>query len=112
MPNINKKSDPLAAQIKPGDVHPTVRTPDGAVDPVETALNELRASGGVIESNEVLESVSAEEYIEILHKQILAHRREWTKENERADGLKTHVMILWVFVAFLIFAIVILKVSK
>ena len=48
MPDTNKKvSEFLSAHIKPDEVDPTVRHPDGTIDPVQTALNKLRFANAV-----------------------------------------------------------------
>ena len=47
MPDTNNKnSESLAARVKPGDVHPALRTPDGQIDRVRSPTEELRAGDG------------------------------------------------------------------
>jgi hypothetical protein len=88
----------------------TVRTPDGAVDPVQTALNKMR-SGQPLESDVVLKRISAEEYVEVLEEKIKGLHIAWNKESERVSGYKTYVLFLWFIIAILLVSILIMKIS-
>ena len=97
----------LAAQVKPDAV---VRTPDGQIDLVATAIEKLRKSDGIIETDLVFREATPSEQKLIAESESL--RKAWTRENDRVCYYKTYVIFLWAIIIFLLLLVVVLKVSK
>ncbi len=97
----------LAVQVKPDAV---VRTPDGQIDLVATAIEKLRKSDGIIETDLVFREATPSEQKLIAESESL--RKAWTKEIDHVGYYKTYVIFLWAIIIFLLFLVVILKASK
>ena len=120
MPDTNNKnSESLAAQVKSNDLNPTVRTPDGQIDLVQTALNKMRAESG--RKSQIKPGSSLREMTEWLKTHEIDSpkptlkdwvRQEWDRTHEtmadfrRCLKLKNIIPVFWLLVAVAVFCIV------
>lgn len=135
----NKNPESLAAKVTSNDLDPTVRTPDGQVDTVQTALNKMRAEYDEHEiqptksereaeslriATQIINEIDAslqpgyepklftQTQMDKLENIVRLSAKSWHRENDRASYYRTYVIFLSGIIAFLVFLVVILKASK
>lgn len=79
---------------------------------MQTVLNKLKQTGGVIESNTVMHQITADEMVERQRLTIESLHRELERQHSRADFFKALFIGMWLLVALLLFALYVLKTQR